>query len=78
MLELMEGDVSWSFEKENLCTARKLPGLSFGTSESGDDWKGPMRSSTSLHEYGPKYQPDQNSLLMFSRLHGKEKWTYGC
>ena len=40
--------------KEKLWTAWNLPGFpGLGTHESGDDWKGPMRASTSRRVHGP-------------------------
>ena len=69
MLELMEAieflSDAWGCEKS--WTARYFPGLpGLGTRERGEDWKGPMRASSSVCEKGPIYLPFLNSFSTIS------------
>ena len=60
MAELIEGIRFWPdvWGCEKLWTAQNFPGLpGLGTRERGEDWKGPMRVSSSSCENGPMYLP---------------------
>jgi len=52
---------------EKSCTMRNFPGFpGLGRRERGDDWKGPMRDSSSVLEKGPMYLPFLNSFSTIS------------
>ena len=63
---------------EKLCTARCFPGFpDLATRDRGDDWKGPMRSSTSRWEKGPRYQPAVNSFFVISEYASRNELMDG-
>lgn len=56
IVELMETMLDRGEEgKDMFCTSRRDSGLcGFGMRESGEEWNGPMRDSTSDCVYGPR------------------------
>ena len=64
--------------KDRFCMRRNLPGFpAFGTMDSGEVWKGPIFSSTSVREKGPAYRLLLNSRVMISSKAVGREWVDG-
>ena len=64
---LMDGVGRFVCGCERFWIRRNLPGFpDLGTSESGEDWNGPISLSSSSFVKGPRYRPLSNSTCIIS------------